>query len=96
MSFESIGNFRDVSCNTEVFVSHSTGRIREEKQFDDGSTTFTYEAGIWTYPKHIMKKIHEIFNDEDWPNVPAECENRECADCVFPEDVRKDLDCPWL
>jgi len=29
-------------------------------------------------------------------NVPVECEDRECAECKFDNDARRELDCPYI
>ena len=29
-------------------------------------------------------------------NTPAECENRECKDCVYCDERKRKMDCPYV
>jgi hypothetical protein len=48
----------------------------------------------------VMKEIEEIKQRQDceangFENVPAECEDRDCATCEINNYYRKKIDCPY-
>ena len=40
--------------------------------------------------------IVDMNSDEELENVPAECEDRDCNDCILTVDEKYHIDCPYV
>ena len=41
-------------------------------------------------------KYNKELADKDLPNIPVECENRECHQCPCDDETKAILDCPYV
>ena len=50
---------------------------------------------VFEEAQNALEEVKNTLPDE-WPDVPAECENRECAECRLHPDFRSKIDCPYI
>jgi len=55
------------------------------------------ECGIAWQVRDVSEELDEQDSEANgFYNTPAECENRECKDCVYCDERKRKMDCPYV
>ena len=89
-------DYNDVEQQNCQHLITAEGETAQEAWDNCKNNISGYYKDITAFELVSDRQVFGSFELDNLPNIPAECEDFECNECPNSNEVKKEIDCPYI